>query len=561
MTQDAGNLPCRETCPEVNRYRILIEGARLMSRAMDLDAVLAEILRSSQHVMAAEACSLFLPDHKTGELIIHSALGDKAPMLNALRIPKGAGVAGSVYESKTPVNIQDPANDPRHYRKVDEKTGFVTRAMLTIPLLNGDSCVGVIQALNPVGRDFFDKSDEEIFEGFASLIASTLLRLDNQKRELNEAKVRQELELAREIQLSFLPPDLRILPTCQVRMAYFPARDVGGDFYFVHHLDDKRTLMGLGDVTGKGVPAALTMARATAEIKGLSHELKDNLGSWVTLLNSLLCEELRAGRFIGITFLLCDSSKSTMQVCTAGQYPPVWSDSNHWHQPTIISQLPLGILAGFPYKSEILDLAPGQIWLLFSDGITEARNPAGEEFNADRFLKRLPTGFNGSNTFRLAIDSWKDFVGDAEPHDDASLLMLDWRGAPPPAELDLTCATENFCNARRFADDWAKYAGFDDITVGQIVLAVDEATTNVFRYAYGGRPGPVHFTITIEIDEFVVQIRDQGTPADLSKIQGRSLDELRPGGLGVVLLHKVFHQVNYEPQTCGTILTLRKKIA
>ena len=69
------------------------------------------------------------------------------------------------------------------------------------------------------------------------------------------------------------------------------------------------------------------------------------------------------------------------------------------------------------------------------------------------------------------------------------------------------------------------------------------------------------FTIAIEIDEFVIHIRDQGTPADVAKIQGRKLEELRPGGLGVVLLHKVFHQVNYEPQTCGTILTLRKKIA
>ncbi|MDD5261076.1 MAG: SpoIIE family protein phosphatase [Methylacidiphilales bacterium] len=562
------------SAPEVLRYKALIEAARRLNSAMDVNAILSQILASSREVMAAEAISVFMDDPATGELVLHAAAGDPAQQwtgetdangepkrkMTEIRVPRGAGISGHVFEHRKSINIHDVQNDPRFYRKADSDTGFVTRSMITVPLLTGDRCLGVVQALNSIDRPYFDDLDLEIFEGFASLIAGTLLRLENQSREMSEARARQELDLAREIQQSFLPPPLRILNTCQVRVGYFPARQIGGDFYFVHPLDENRTLMGLGDVTGKGIPAALTMSRATAEIKGLAGGLKDDLGAWVSSLNTIVAEELSAGRFIGMTFLLCDSRSSTMQICAAGQYPPVWSDAARWNRPAIPSQLPIGILSGYPYKSETLALKPGQIWVLFSDGITEARNEAGEEFTEEHFLKRLPLGLSGAHTFDQAIEGWKDFVGKAEPHDDASLLMLDWRGNAPANDLAISCQTENLCTARTFIEDWAKYAGFDDITIGQIVLAADEATTNVFRYAYGGKPGPIDYHVSIDNNQLVIQIRDHGTPVDPSKVQGRKLEDLRPGGLGVVLLHKVFGEVTYEPQQVGTLLTLRKKI-
>jgi len=553
---------------EIQRYRALIEAARRLNSATDVNTILQQILNSSQEVMDAEAISVFLHDPATEELVLHSAAArenftantDNPDKLVEIRVPKGQGISGHVFESRQSINIQDVQNDPRFYRKADTKTGFVTRAMITVPLLAGERCLGVVQALNPVGRPHFDDLDQEIFEGFAGIIAGTLLRLENQTREMAVARARQELELAREIQQSFLPPALRVLDTCQVRVAYFPAREVGGDFYFAHSLDNGRVLLGLGDVSGKGVPAALTMARATAEIKGHRNALKQNLGDWVSSLNEILAEEMQAGRFIGMTFLLCDSASSTLEVCCAGQYPPVWSDARIWHHPEIPSQLPLGILPGFQYQSQTLPLAPGQIWLLFSDGITEARNSTGEELTLERFLQSLPLGQKAAHTFAQAVLCWESFVNGAIPHDDASFLMLDWRGQSPAAELQITCQTVSLCTARDYVENWAKYAGFDDVTVGQIVLACDEATTNVYRYAYGGKPGLLTYHTSIEDNHLVFQLVDQGTPVDLARIKGRELDDLRPGGLGVILLRSVFQEVHYEPQAVGTILTLRKKI-
>lgn len=548
-------------CTNENRFRALLEVARKMSIAVDFEALLREILHSSQEVMCAEAGSIFLPDGDTGELIIHSASGDKAPLLNATRIPKGAGIAGSVFTERQTVNIRDTRNDPRHYRKVDEKTGFETRAMITAPLLNGDRCLGVVQVLNPVEAPFFDDEDEEIFEGFAALIASTLVRLEAQKQLMVEERRRQELSLAKDIQHSFLPPQLQIFDTCQVRALYFPARSIGGDFYFVHPVQGNRMLVGLGDITGKGIPAALNMARATADIKAHSLSLSDNLGEWVSHLNDVLCEELHQGRFIGITFLLADTDGGKLQICNAGQYSPLVNSGSGWSEAACSPQLPMGIMPGTRYSHVETDLKPGQHWILYSDGITEARNESAEEYTEERFLANLPECATGKRTMEQVLSHWEAFMGNAELHDDSTVLLLDWRGACPDGVLEMQCCTESLSQGRGFIERWAAYCGFDDITVGQIVLAVDEAVTNVYRYAYREQPGPMRLDAGIEDGQLHIRLTDEGIPADVDAIQGRELDDLRPGGLGTVLLKQVFDSVHYAPQEQGTILTLKKTIS
>lgn len=544
----------------LERYKALIEVARGMSGVMDLEALLHNILKNAREVMEAEACSIFLPDHDTGEMVLHSADSSGGQEMVTIRVPKGVGVAGMVFDCKKTINIADADNDPRVYKKAAEKARIRTRNMVCVPLLNGGNCMGVMQILNALGRLHFDAEDVEIAEAYAGLMAATLVRLDAERIAIAGARARQELELAREIQDSFLPPPVRSLPTCRIRMGFFPAREIGGDFYFVHGLDKHRTLCGLGDVSGKGVPAALTMARATAEIRGHAATLGPDLGAWVTELNNLLCEGLSQGRFIGMTFLLADSRTQTLQICTAGQNPPARSHASPWERTPCQPHLPLGILPGFSYSAETFPLATGQMWALFSDGITEARNASGKELTEARYLASLPVAANPPQTFEGMVQVWKEFVGTAAPHDDASLMLLTWRGETPPGSLHHPCCLENLAPGRAFIEEWAKFACFDDITVGQIVLAVDEAVTNVYRYAYGEHSGPLEYQVAIEDDHLVIRLIDQGTPVQLDKIKGRELDDLRPGGLGTILLQNVFDTVHYLPQQTGTILELKKRI-
>lgn len=527
---------------------------------MDLQSLIDEILNRSQEVVQAEACTLLLPDLETQEMILHSTDPKLAALPQPLRIPPGQGIAGAVFQSKQKLLIKDAQNDPRHYRAIGQQVGVVAHAMLAIPLLDGAECLGVLQALNPRDRKIFDEQDEEIFEGFAGLIANALRRLDAEQQKMELVRSKQELQVAREIQESFLPSCAQTFPFCQVRMSYFPASDVGGDFCSVHPIGKQRLLLCLGDVTGKGIPAALTMARATAMIKATVDQIGSDLGDWITTLNEQLVQELQAGRFIGLTFMLADAKLSSLQVCAAGQYPPLHFNGQHWESFPAKNHLPLGIATAVRYQASTATLKPGDSWLLFSDGITEARNCAGEDFTLSRFLESLPRREAGTKTLATSVSAWHEFVKSAPQHDDASLLLLDWRGEPPPSTFQTTCSLANLASGREFVEKWAAFARFDDVAVGQIVLACDEATTNVFRHGYGATSGPLTYHAEIDDARLTIQIVDNAKPIDLTKVKGRKLSDLRPGGLGTVIMAQVFDEVKYEPLARGTSLTLRKKL-
>lgn len=546
---------------EIRRYREMIFLARSLSGTTDFTRLLTSMLEHAQDIMRCEAVSIFIPDENSGELVIHSALGDKAPMLNSLRIPKGKGVAGHVFETHKKINCENTSKDSRHYKAVDEKTGFVTRAMLTLPLLNGSSCLGVLQMLNPIGREKFDTTDEEIGEGLAGLVTSTLLRVQDEARRIQEERVRNELAMAREIQQSFLPKRFVAFPCCQVHMTYQPAKEVGGDFCFAQQLGPGRYLMALGDVTGKGIPAALTMARATAELRASVRDLLDmGLGAWVSQLNQRMTQELQAGRFIGITFLLANTATGQAAVVAAGQYPPLRGNASDWRLVECPTQMPIGILPSFQYQSHTFPIHAGELWLLVSDGITEARNPSNEQLGLDRFTRALPVGLTAARTLEAATQIWRDFLAGQPSHDDASLLLLDWRGAAPQPEFELNCSPETLCEGRAFIERWARFAGFDDVTTGQIILACDEAASNVYRHAYHEKPGPLTYRIHLEESEIVIELIDSGHHKPRQEIRGRAIDELRPGGLGTFILSSVFDHIEAEGLAPGTRLELRKKL-
>jgi len=544
----------------VERYQALLAAARCFGRSMDLRSLIDEILRRAQEVMQAEACSVLLPDPHTGELILYSTDPQIANLPEPLRVPPGAGIAGAAFQSKKIVNVSNAADDPRHYSAVARQLGMRTRAILTVPLLDGDSCLGVMQALNPRERDCFDAQDEEIFEGFGGLIVNALVRLEAQRSEIKQAQARQQLLLAQEIQESFLPRTVAQYPFCQVHHHHLPAQMVSGDFGFVHPIPDRRLLLGLGDVCGKGIPAALTMARATAIIEVMTDHLQADLGDWVTNLNRLLARELKAGRFISLTLLLADADRRSLQICTAGQYPPLRFHGQQWKPGAFTNHLPLGISPAITYVAEKADLLPGDFWLLLTDGFPEARNRGGEDYTIERFLSSLPAGQTAAQSLNAALQSWNSYRDLSVQHDDASLLLLDWRGETPASDLSTACCPENLAAIRQFVEQWAIYAGFGDTEVGQIVLACDEACANVFCHGYQRRSGPIRLFVEIARQALVIQITDEAPPVDVNGIQGRRLADLRPGGLGTFVISRVFDEVNYAPLKTGNSLALRKSL-
>lgn len=546
---------------ELAGYRALVACARSFERAMDLNSLIDEIIDRSADIMRAEAASIFLPDIKTGELILYSTHPNIRSLGKEVRIPKGKGIAGAVFESKQALNIKDAKKDPRHFRTVDKTAAFNTRAILCVPLLNGGECMGVMQALNPLDRPHFSDQNIELFEDFGVLIVNTLVRLDIQKQEIERARSQQELHLAREIQMSYMPVGIQAFEDCKVHFSYLPASDVGGDFYFAHPAGGGKLLLGLGDASGKGIPAALTMARATAIIRAQANEAINDLGQWMTQLNKEISLDLKAGQFIGLTVMLIDRSTSLAQVCTAGQFAPVRYRRGRWLPIETPKQMPIGILDNTVYRANNTDLKAGDQFILFSDGLPEARNESGKEWGLEPFIASLPKGFNAFETNNKINETWNTHVGRASQHDDSTFLLLDWCGPRPEPVMQFDCCPGNLCHLRSFIEPWAIHAGLGDIKAGQVVTACDEAVSNVFRHAYQGKPGPVKVTVKLVNQSLWITVSDRAGEIDLKRVKGRDLEDLRPGGLGTVIMEKVFDDIQYLTDKQGTQLTLIKHIS
>jgi sigma-B regulation protein RsbU (phosphoserine phosphatase) len=318
-------------------------------------------------------------------------------------------------------------------------------------------------------------------------------------------------------------------------------------------------LVAIGDVSGKGIPAALTTAQVTTEMNALTDQLAGNLHDWVRALNAVLCGRLAAGRFVATTFLLYNPQNSTMEVLCAGQYAP-WrwdEETDSWHPLDVVSGPPIGLFASQKYESHLFPCGPGEKWLLFSDGITEGRNRKKEEYGNERLRASLKSS-SPSRVLDAAWENWKNFVNTDALHDDACLALLSTR---PEPVIDLPSKPESCKHCRNFVEAWSRLAGFSDIERGQIVLALDEAFTNIIKHTYKGEAHHlVQVRAEVNKETLVFRIRDYGPQLELGKLKGRALDDVKPGGLGLHLLKATFPDIKYTACEPGTELRLGKPL-
>jgi phosphoserine phosphatase RsbU/P len=541
----------------VERYRALLLAARSLFSLTDLEDLVENILKYSCTMMQADACSMYLPDFATKELVIYSARG-KDDAINAFRMPWDKGIAGTVFQERKYMRIDDAQHDKRLFRTADLKTGFVTRAMVCAPLVDRDECFGVLQALNPVGRPNFTPLDEDIFDGLVNIVTGALVRFDRELKIDRESRLAQELALAMEIQKSYLPPEELSLARAEMRVRYRPARVIGGDFYASIPLSGDRLLAALGDVSGKGIPAALTTAQITGELQALAHVAEQGLAPYVNALNHALCQRLAAGRFAATTFLLYDPNREMTEVICAGQFAPWRWRNDVWEPAPVPSMLALGIFKHQCYTATEFSTQPGEKWLLFSDGINEGRNRAGEEFGLERL--RASLGFGGAaDVLARTWATWENFVDVDHQHDDACLALVVTKPLPT---LEITSCPSDCKHARRFIEEWALTAGFADLERGRIVLAADEATTNVIRHTYKGAPDhPIFLSAEIQDGHLHLRLRDHGPAINVAELKGRALEDIKPGGLGLHLLSTVFDVVEHTVLGDGNEWHLAKPLA
>lgn len=411
----------------------LIETSAIINSSLDLDEVLRLVLEKAQEVTGAEASAILLYNPQTKKLEFEVALGEKGGTIQSLKekitLDLGQGIAGTVAQTRRAEWVPDAARDPRVARSVDATTGFVTRNILCAPLLVQERLIGVAEVMNIADPKIGGSEDLEVFETFCRQVAVAIENARLHKGMMERERERQQLEIAAVVQQSFLPSHF---PTCprnrfQVDAQTIPASVVGGDLYDFPSRSDDWLALAIGDVSGKGVPAALFMAMLISDLRFTALKFCSP-GDVLRAVNAGLATRARRGMFVTMQYLLLDAATGAVRAANGGHVPLMW-----YHRRTGTAEPvelpggpPLGILPEAAYPETTLALEPGDILLLLTDGVLESMNARGDTFGLSRLTEVMEAaGTHGRTLLHPVLDAVEAFAG-GRRHDDLTVVELRW---------------------------------------------------------------------------------------------------------------------------------------
>ena len=299
--------------------------------------------------------------------------------------------------------------------------------VLVVPLINSGNLVGLLSLGPRRSERGYSTDDLRLLNSLAGLAAPAMRVGQLVKQQQAEARQReridQELKIAQLIQQQFLPKELPDLPSWHVAAFYRPARTVGGDFYDFIPLPDGRVMFVVGDVTDKGVPAALVMASTHSLLRAAAPRLISP-GKVLGHVNDMLCADIPAHMFVTCLALVLDPASGQVQFANAGHDVP-YVRTQDGVKELRARGMPLGLMPGMDYEEMSFQFDPGDCALLHSDGLAEAHAPDREMFGFPRVAALVGKGPSGEALIDLCLTELGRFTGaDHEQEDDITLVSL-----------------------------------------------------------------------------------------------------------------------------------------
>ena len=374
------------------KFQALLNISRNLSKTLELDELLPQIVDNLfQLYKQADRCFVILLEEGTGKLI-PKVIRTRRPHDEAnARFSKS--IVKKCLESNSAFLSDDATNDKR-IPLSQSVVDFRIRSVMCAPLCGAeDKAVGVIQLDTQDRSKKFTQDDLSLVLGVCNVAGIALDNVRMHEGRLAQERVKRDLEVAHKVQLGFLPQKLPEVPGYTFAAHYESAYEVGGDYYDFVPLANNRLAVTLGDVAGKGVTAALMMAKLSSDARYCLLTQPD-LARAITLLNELLCPQAaQLDRFVSLAAVLIDPTTHTVSIVSAGHMSPLLYRKTTGKiddaMPNHVSGMLLGIMEGTTFEAFSLTLQPGDSLLLFTDGVTDAESPAHVQFTRKGMLNAL----------------------------------------------------------------------------------------------------------------------------------------------------------------------------
>jgi serine phosphatase RsbU (regulator of sigma subunit)/anti-sigma regulatory factor (Ser/Thr protein kinase) len=423
---------------------------------------------------------------------------------------------------------------------------------LVVPLVSGGELIGTLNLGPRLSDQQYSGDDKRLLDSLAAQAAPALQVAELVRRQASEAasreRIEQELRVAQLIQQNFLPRELPQLDGWKLDAYYKPAREVGGDFYDFFELADGQLGVVVGDVTDKGVPAAMVMAAARSVLRATASRVVEP-GAVLERVNDLLCPDIPEKMFVTCLYGVVDPQSGRFRFANAGHNLP-YARTPDGAVELRATGMPLGLLPGMTYEEKEAMIGAGESLLLYSDGVTEAHSTEREMYGTPR-LQEFVAG--GGELISGLLSSLAGFTGEGwEQEDDITLVTIRRTGAGP-ATLDISFRLESRAGNDREAMERVAAAvaplGLEPRRLDQLKTAVAEAALNAIEHGNQSRAElPVEITVRAADSELVVGISDEGiggpageaeTPDLEAKLEGLQ----KPRGWGLFLIKNMVDDI------------------
>ncbi len=423
ITSDAGGVRLGVN-PEM-KLRAWLEITQNLRKSLNVDEVLPKLLDSLFKIfLQADRGFVVLRSPVEGQLVLKAVKERRPDGDESIRISRT--IINDVLTNKQAILSADAATDSR-FQMSQSIADFRIRSMMCAPLVNSDgAALGAIQLDTLDQRSRFQQDDLDMLAGVAGQAAFVLENAQLHEQSLKQREVQRDLEFAHKVQQGLLPSAPPKIEKYHFFDFYQPANQVGGDFYDYIGLSGGRLAIVLADVSGKGVSAALVMAKFSAEVRYcLASE--SSAAAAVNRINHSFCNSGWEDRFVTMVMALVDPQREEATIVNAGHMPPMLRRGAGHVESVGGDQagVPLGVDADCQYAASTVKLNPGDFMTLFTDGISEAMNSENQLYGLERLENQVGAETGGVATLgRHILDDVKKFVGGRPQSDDMCLLCF-----------------------------------------------------------------------------------------------------------------------------------------